>query len=327
MKKMALILALVLSLTFLGGCGGGNADKESHRTDENWPNDSITLIVPWKAGGGGDVSARLVAKYLSENLGSNIIVDNREGGSGMVGTSYFYGMKQDGSYLLFNSEPFYSNNILENNATFTQEDLAILATYIIDPACIAIIPNERFGNFDEFNAYIQENPGVVKIGLNGGSSGVILVKLLMDYYNWDVKLVYYSTASEMHAAIMGNHIDALTTTSSAGVESTPIILASNERIEKLPDATTYEEMTGNELTLGTTRYFAVSAEFKENYPDRYQVLVDALKATLTSDEYIAAVEESGMGSVAVYYGPEESMQISKEMFGIVEKYSDLMKNE
>ena len=67
---------------------------------QDYPNRTVTLVVPYPPGGGVDAMARVVAEKLSSALGQQVVVDNRAGGSGLVGTRAFIKSPPDG-YTLF----------------------------------------------------------------------------------------------------------------------------------------------------------------------------------------------------------------------------------
>src|SRR5260221_12085596 len=70
---------------------------------QNYPNQPIRLIVPWPPGGGVDTSARIIAQPLSERLGQNIVIENRPGEGGNIGTEMAARAKPDGYTLLIGS--------------------------------------------------------------------------------------------------------------------------------------------------------------------------------------------------------------------------------
>src|SRR5262245_56563195 len=70
---------------------------------QDWPTHSLTLVVPWAAGGGTDVMGRIMARRMSEILGQQVIVENVAGGGGMVGSSRVARAAPDGYTFVFGS--------------------------------------------------------------------------------------------------------------------------------------------------------------------------------------------------------------------------------
>ncbi|NDF79745.1 MAG: tripartite tricarboxylate transporter substrate binding protein, partial [Betaproteobacteria bacterium] len=98
MRKM-LLTPLKSSLMALAICLTGT----SH-ADEKFPSRQVTLVVPQAAGGANDAIARVVAQKLSEQWGQSVVVENRPGAGGNVGTAYAAKAKNDGYTLLVNAD-------------------------------------------------------------------------------------------------------------------------------------------------------------------------------------------------------------------------------
>src|SRR6185436_15310911 len=98
-----LLLTLLLSAT--SACG-------------QYPNKSIRLVSPFPPGGSVDVVGRLLAAKLSETLGQQMVVDNRSGASGVIGTEVVMNSPPDGYTLLINTIPFVSNQFLMPRAPY-----------------------------------------------------------------------------------------------------------------------------------------------------------------------------------------------------------------
>src|SRR5258705_2966335 len=78
---------------------------------QNYPNQPIRLIVPWPPGGGVDTSARIIAQPLAERLGQSIVIENRGGAGGNIGTEIAAKAKADGYTLLMGSSSPNAINI------------------------------------------------------------------------------------------------------------------------------------------------------------------------------------------------------------------------
>lgn len=328
-RTIALLLTLAMILC-LAACGGtASTTPSASGTDaadgnEAWPTGKLTMIVPWKSGGGADSSARLLAKYWEKQLGVNVVIENREGGDAVVGAAYYYGQPQDGNTILMMAQPFLSSMLLSGNVDFSLEDYAPIGLYEVDPSCLAVMPGSGYESLEALDAAIKANPGKIRFGVNGGSTHLVMMNLLIEHYGWDVKVVYYDGASESRTALMGGHVDVIATTLAGCTEETPIVIGALERNEVCPDAPTFAEITGNETVFATTRMFGVSKDVKENYPERYQVLVDTLKKTFDDPEFLAALEEAGRASTTSYHDPELSETMIESQHKLAEEYWDVL---
>lgn len=326
MKKF---LALFLSLTIafaLVACNSAtpSGTTESNKTDDQWPKDKISVIVPWKSGGGADSSARLIAKYWEKQLGQTIVIENREGGDAVVGSAYYYGQPQDGNTVLMMAQPFFSNMVLSGNVDFTVDDFVNLGIYEVDPSCLAVMPDSGYATIEELDAAIKANPGQIRFGVNGGSTHLIMMNLLIEHYGWDVKVVFYDGASESRTALMGKHVDVIATTLAGCTEEVPLIVGATERNAKFADVPTFKEVTGMESVFATTRMFGVSPEVKENYPERYEKLVSTLAATFEDPELQSALKEANRDSTTKYYDPEVSGTMFASQHALAEKHWDIL---
>lgn len=291
---------------------------------EAWPKERLTVIVPWKSGGGADSSARLFAKYWEEELGVPITIENREGGDSTVGSAYYFGQTQDMNTILMQAQPFLSSIVLSGNVEFGLDAYSAIGLYEVDPSCLAVMPDSGYTSIEALDAAIKANPGAVRFGVNGGSTHVIMMNLLIDYYGWDVKTVYYDGASESRTALMGGHVDVIATTLAGCTEEIPLIIGADQRNPAYPDIPTYTEITGEENVFATTRMFGVSAEAKENYPDRYQKLTETFQATFENPAFVQALEDAGRAATTSYHSPEDSAKIVESQHALSEKYWDIL---
>lgn len=116
----------------------------AHAAKREWPAKNLNMIVPFKAGGSLDASARLLAQYWEKELGVKVTVDNRGGASGQVGTTYFMGLPDDGYNIIMGAQIFYSSNIIYQQAAYSIDDIAVLNYLEIDPGCLSVTPDSPY---------------------------------------------------------------------------------------------------------------------------------------------------------------------------------------
>jgi tripartite-type tricarboxylate transporter receptor subunit TctC len=126
---LAAIAAAALS------CAAASSPSEAQGQTQPYPTKPIRLVLPYPAGGGTDVLARLVAQNLSDRLGQPIVVENRTGASGSIGTDFVIKSPPDGYTLLFNNEtlvvaPSIAKN-LPYDATRDLTPLGLVAKSVI----------------------------------------------------------------------------------------------------------------------------------------------------------------------------------------------------
>ncbi len=148
-----------------------------------YPNRPITLITPFPPGGGTDVSARTFAQRLTERLGQNVIVENRGGASGNIGTAQFVKAAPDGYTLLFTAQsPITVADSLNPKLPFDPvRDLTPVALTHWTPLVIVCGSALPVSNLKEFAAYANQNPGKIFFGSPGTGNELHLVAELVKY--------------------------------------------------------------------------------------------------------------------------------------------------
>src|SRR5580658_147098 len=139
---------------------------------ETYPSRPVRVIVYFAAGGGNDITARLIGQWLSERLGQSFVVENRPGGGGNLGTEAVVRATPDGYTLLLVSSPNTTNATLYDNLNFNFiRDIAPVAGISRDPNVMVVNPSVPAKTVPEFIAYAKANPGVINYATAGiGSS-------------------------------------------------------------------------------------------------------------------------------------------------------------
>jgi tripartite-type tricarboxylate transporter receptor subunit TctC len=139
---------------------------------ETYPSRPVRVIVYFAAGGGNDITARLIGQWLSERLGQSFVVENRPGGGGNLGTEAVVRAAPDGYTLLLVSSPNTTNATLYDNLNFNFiRDIAPVASISRDPNVMVINPSVPAKTVPEFIAYAKANPGAINYATAGiGSS-------------------------------------------------------------------------------------------------------------------------------------------------------------
>lgn len=137
-----------------------------------WPEKPITLIVPWAPGGSTDILARLLADHLSRSLGQVVIVDNKAGASGNIGSNIVAKAQPDGYTLLVGSMSTHAMN----KALFAQmpfepvEDFTPISLVAFVTNTLVINPSLPVNNLAELISYAKANPGKLNFASAGAGS-------------------------------------------------------------------------------------------------------------------------------------------------------------
>ena len=163
MKKiLKLLVILLLTVLIFAGCADQASEiVEVEKPGEiDFPTRPITLIVSFSAGGGTDVGARLLIPYVEKELGVNINVVNKPGGSGWVGWTELLSAKPDGYTIGYINTPNLLVGYLDPqfNRDENIDSFALISNHVVDYGAISISPKEtRFTNAKELFEYAKIN--------------------------------------------------------------------------------------------------------------------------------------------------------------------------
>ncbi len=244
-----------LTLAMLGGLATGPAWSA-----QSWqPSKPIRLIVAYAPGGSADVLARLVQPGLSEELGTNVYVENRPGGAGNVGTAMFAHAAPDGYTIGIGSVSSHAINpaLFGDQLPFrVPDDFTPIVQLISQPNALIVHPSVPATNMRELVEWLKANPGQGFGTAGTGSSSHLIGEMLNEIYG--VKLVHapYKSGGLSLQDLLGGHIKILidNVTTAASVVPTgrgrAIAVSSARRSSRLPDVPTFAEQgaPGMDLT-------------------------------------------------------------------------------
>ena len=169
------------------------------------PKKTITIVVGFAPGGSADSAARVIAKKLSEDLGQNVIVDNKPGAGGNIAHAYTATAPTDGSVILFGSiGPLSIAPHLMKLPYDPQKDLAPLTMGVTFPNVLVVIPELGVKNFKEYVALAKKNPGKITFASTGsGSASHLQGELLNVRADIDTVHVPYKGMSPAVQAVAG----------------------------------------------------------------------------------------------------------------------------
>jgi len=192
--------AAVAAATF-GFCLGAFA--------EDYPSRQITLVVPYPPGGGVDAMARVVAEKLSVSLGQQVVVDNRAGGSGLVGTRSFIKSAPDG-YTLFlgHTGSISINPSLYANAGFDpRKDFAPAGLIASMPVALLAHPSFPAKTIGDVVAIAKKEGSKFNIGTSAvGTGGYLSAELFKSIAGIDAAIIPYKGTGQVMNDLLGNHV-------------------------------------------------------------------------------------------------------------------------
>src|SRR5205085_7849085 len=148
---------------------------------QSYPSRPISLLVPWAAGGSTDILARIVAGHLHQSMGQPVIIENRTGGAGNIGTSAVARAAPDGYTLLLNTMSVHTmNHALFANMPFDGvKDFSPITLLAYVTNTMVVHPSVPANNVAEFIAHAKANPGKIAYASSGpGSTNHLCAALL-----------------------------------------------------------------------------------------------------------------------------------------------------
>jgi tripartite-type tricarboxylate transporter receptor subunit TctC len=139
---------------------------------QTWPSKTVRFIVPFPPGGSTDVAARTVADKLTRALGAPVLVENRAGGGGAIGTVEAARAAPDGHTLLFAADPVITLHLVVKNVQFDmQRDFIAVTQVTTQPIAVAVHSSLPVKDVQELIAYAKANPGKLSFAHSGTGSG------------------------------------------------------------------------------------------------------------------------------------------------------------
>lgn len=149
---------------------------------QKYPDRAIRLIVPFPPGGTVDVTARILAPAVSKSVGQQVVVDNRSGASGIIGTAEAARAKPDGYTLLINTTPMVTNPLMYNKVPYNVlkdfEPISILST---TPSFLSVHPSVPVRSVREMINLAKANPGALNYSAAGVGTNPHIAGELFNY--------------------------------------------------------------------------------------------------------------------------------------------------
>lgn len=176
---------------------------------QDYPTRPITLIVPYPPGGGVDAMARIVGEKLSAALGQQVVVDNRGGGGGNIGTRTVARAAPDGYTLLLGHTGTISiNPSLYANAGYDpRKDFAGIGLIASMPVALIAHPSFPAKSVADLIALAKRDPGKFNIGTSAiGTGGYLCAELFKSMAGVDLQIVPYKGTAPLMNDLVGGHI-------------------------------------------------------------------------------------------------------------------------
>ena len=273
---------------------------------KDFPTQPIEFTVVYPAGGGMDVTARLLAKYVEKVSGERIIVNNRTGGAGMIGHSYLATQaKPDGHTVGVLANLVWGDAMLRAQGRWTLADLEPIG-YLNTDALTWVGRTEgpyKGMTVKQIVQAAKDKPGTVRVATVPGSMWEYIVEQIEAASGAKFLRVPFQGGGAGISALIGGNVDVAQGFYSEfrghleGGKVAPLAVASAERMDFLKDMPTFNEALGGKEYLWQVIRFAVVP--KGTPAERKAYLGAAIRAAMKDPELIAEYKKFG-----VYFDPK-----------------------
>jgi tripartite-type tricarboxylate transporter receptor subunit TctC len=325
-KRNLMALPIGLALTAaLAGCGGapgggapgGGGGGGGEEGASSFPEQEITVIIPYSPGGGNDTMARLVAQHMEKHLPNDatIVVENQEGGDSNIGLSNAYTAEPDGYTLGIAALPGNFVNQVLGIANYDLTQVEYVG-YTANSSYMAVASNQSgFTTLEDLQGAGEVLAGIGSISSTDGL-GVLIAA---DAMGFDVKTVSHEGSNEATLSVVRGDVDfaqlpyeGMKASVLAG-ELTPLWIYAEERDPDLPDVPTVAELGYEELLTSVSLHRVMFAP--PGTPDDIMtILRAAFDDAVNSDEYKDALEQ-----VEIPWNPESYERAEEVANGALEQ--------
>jgi tripartite-type tricarboxylate transporter receptor subunit TctC len=263
---------------------------------QQYPERGLTLIVPYGAGGGTDITARLLAKDVEGVLGKPVTVENRAGGGGWVGWGALAAAKPDGYTLGYLNVPSMYAGYLDRqyNRKETLESFTPLMNHVLDYNIWAVKADSPFKSVKDVIDAAKKAPDTITVtGFGAGGDDHIATLGIGAETGTKFVVVHHRSTAEGKTQVLGGHVQVLGANISEVAEEVKagqlriLGVMSPQRSKFLPNAPTFKEQGFNQVW-SVSRGIAAPAGLPQNVQ---ATLTAALEKTLTSREHQQKAEQ------------------------------------
>ena len=221
-------------------------------TAADYPTKNIKVVVPYAAGGGTDVVARVVAEKLSQRLGQSVIIENRGGAGGNIGAEAVARSAPDGYTLLAGAFVAHAINMTLQKDVIRydlEKDFAPISLAGVVPLTLVVHPSLPVKTAQEFISHVKARPGKVTYASAGpGTTQHMAAEMFKMLTKTEMRHVPYKGSGPAVNDLLGGHVDATFETGPVVLSQAqagllrPLMVANRQRLPELPNVPTAAEV-------------------------------------------------------------------------------------
>ena len=234
--------ALTIPLAACGGSGGGGD------SGGEYPSEDLDWTIAFGPGGGNDIMARTMVDILQKNdlYPENIVVQNREGGSGATGWGYLFSQSGEGYGVSTTSGSFITTP-LQADTGWQPDDFTPVGLFATDDALL-LVPGD--GGAEDWDGWVEQakSERLVVGGIGTVNVDFIVSSMLAEQAGYEVEYVPFNEEGQLQTSLLSGAVDAMISNPGSilgQIESgdmRPLISTAAERLDVLPDVPTAEEL-------------------------------------------------------------------------------------
>ena len=280
-------------------CAAFSLLSYSANAQEFPPKKTITMVVGFAAGGAADTAARIISKKLGENIGANVVVDNRGGAGGNIAHQYVATGPADGSTILFGSVgPLTIAPHMMKLPYDPFKDLAPITMGVNFPNILVVNSGTGIKTFSEYIAYAKKNPKKLEYASTGsGSASHLAGELLDEMAGVETVHVPYKGGAPAMQDLLGERVAAYFSTYStakAYIENgklIPLAVTGPQKLKALPKVPTIAESGYPGFNATNWYAFVASSRVPASIMDRWNLeIVKVLK----SPDVVSQLNDHGL---------------------------------
>lgn len=282
-------------MTFAAFAAGMTLAATMGAQAQTFPSEPITLVVAWPAGGGSDISMRLLADALSKQIKVPVVVLNKPGAGGAIGHREIATAKPDGYTIGMFSSGGIALPYLNAQANIF-DDFQPIAFYGEDPNALQVSNASGIGSLKEYVERARANPGKLKNGNDQpGGSSFIAIALYEKMLNMKVTRVSYAGFGPTVIGVMAGEVDSASVPVPDTIEQHKagklklLGVSATERHFMAPEIPTFREQ-GFDVVVGSWRCVVGPKGIPE---DRLRFLETSILAALRDPEFQAKAKQAG----------------------------------
>jgi tripartite-type tricarboxylate transporter receptor subunit TctC len=258
---------------------------------DEWPTKPIRFVVPFAAGGANDLMARAAAEGASKELGQPVIIENKPGAGGNLGSAFVAKSPPDGYTFLISAAGVITNSMIKKVNPFKDSDLIPVVMIGLSPSVIVVSSTSPYNNLREFVDASKTGQGFNFATAGTGSTPHFVAEILNTKYGAKLIPVPYKSGSESASAVMGRHVEGTSEASivalphiRTGDKFKPLATTWTKRLSVYPELATATEQGFGELQIAHWAGIHAPAGVSPAIMDKLAAAVDAaMKSPAVSD--------------------------------------------